>query len=165
MRSVASLVSLAMLVVALTSGCTQAPAPAPAVDQAAIGAAIDSINTAYAAAVAARDTSIIVTFYADDGRLLPPNMPKAEGMEALRAAWAGFLATPGLELTSTSNTKLISEAGDMVVDIGSYVFKFTDPSGKPQTDQGKYATVFKKVNGEWKIVVDMFNSDIPLPGM
>ena len=164
MRSIASFASLVALALTLVAGCTQAP-PTPAVDQAAIGAAIDGINTAYAAGVAARDTNAMVGFYADDGRVMAPNMPKAEGKEAIRAAWAGFLAMPGLDLTSTSSTKLISEAGDMVVDVGSYVFKFTDPSGKTQVDTGKYATVFKKVNGEWKIVVDMFNSDIPIPGM
>lgn len=164
MRYVAATASLALLSLALMTGCTTAP-PAPAVDQAAISAAIDSLNTAYSGGVAARDTSAMVAFYADDGRVMAPNMPKAEGREAIRAAWAGFFSTPGLELTPTSNTKIVSEAGDMVVDIGSYVFKFTDPSGKAQADTGKYATVFKKVNGEWKIVVDMFNSDMPVPGM
>jgi ketosteroid isomerase-like protein len=53
----------------------------------------------------------------------------------------------------------------MVVELGSYVMKYQDPSGKSQTDNGKYATVYKMVNGEWKIVVDTFNSDIPIPGM
>src|SRR5262245_22321330 len=112
MRSFASPWSAAFVLVALMAGCTQAPPASPPVDQAATGAAIDSINTAYMAAVAARDSNIIVTLYADDGRLMAPNMPKAEGKDALRAAWVGFLSMPGIELTTTSNAKLISGAGE-----------------------------------------------------
>jgi ketosteroid isomerase-like protein len=37
---------------------------------------------------------------------------------------------------------------------------------KPITDHGKYLTVFKKQpDGSWKMVADMINSDLPLPGV
>jgi ketosteroid isomerase-like protein len=68
-------------------------------------------------------------------------------------------------LSTTSTAKMIAEAGDMAVDVGTYTFNGTDPKGKPMTDNGKYTTVFKKVNGEWKIAVDMFSSNVPVPGM
>lgn len=70
---------------------------------------------------------------------------------------------PGFDLRPVSNTKIISEAGDLVVDLGTYEFSGTDPKGKPMHDTGKYVTAIKKVNGEWKIVVDTFNSDTPMP--
>jgi ketosteroid isomerase-like protein len=165
MRSSTARWSLPILLVALMGGCTSAPPATPAVDQAAIGAAIDGITPAFMAAVAARDTNAIVNMYADDAHLLPPNAPRADGKDAIRQSWADFMRMPGVELTATANTKMISEAGDMVVELGSYVMKYQDPSGKSQTDNGKYATVYKMVNGEWKIVVDTFNSDIPIPGM
>ena len=153
-----------ILLAALMSGCTSAPPATPPVDQAAIGAAIDAITPAFFAAVAARDSNGVANMYSDDAHLLVPNMPRADGKEAIRQAWIGFMATPGMELTGASNTKLISEAGDMVVELGTYVFKFQDKTGMAQTDNGKYVTVYKKVNGEWKIVVDTFNSDMPIPG-
>jgi ketosteroid isomerase-like protein len=165
MRSSAARWSLPILLAALVSGCTSAPPAPPAVDQAAIGVAIDGITPAFTAAIAARDTNAIVNMYADDAHFLAPNAPRADGKDAIRQAWVGFLSTPGMELTPISNTKMISEAGDMVVELGSYVFKWQDPSGKTMSDAGKYATVYKLVNGEWKIVVDTFNSDMPIPGM
>jgi uncharacterized protein (TIGR02246 family) len=165
MRSSAARWSLPILLVAVMSGCAGAPPPPPAVDQAAIGAAIDSITHAFGAALAARDTSALAAMYADDAHLLAPNMARVDGRDGIRSAWAGFVSMPGMELVPTTNTKIISEAGDMVVELGSYTFKFQDPTGNTQTDVGKYATVHKKVNGEWKIVVDTFNSDMPIPGM
>jgi ketosteroid isomerase-like protein len=39
-----------------------------------------------------------------------------------------------------------------------------DPDGKPMKDRGKFIEVWKKqADGKWKVVADMFNSDIPLP--
>jgi ketosteroid isomerase-like protein len=165
MRSSAARWSLPILLVALMGGCTSAPPATPAVDQAAISAAIDSVTSAFAAAVAARDTNAVAAFYTDDARLMPPNAPRADGKDAIRSAWAGFMTIPGMELVPTPTEKLISEAGDLVVEIGTYTFKFQDPTGKTQTDMGKYVTVHQRVNGELKIVVDTFNSDIPVPGM
>jgi len=164
MRSFASAWSVAFVLVALMAGCTQAPPATPPVDQAAIGAAIDAISPAFFAAVAARDSMTLGNMYADDAHLLAPNMPRTDGKDAIRHAWVDFMATPGMELTGTANTKLISEAGDMVVELGTYLFKWQDKGGKAQADTGKYVTVYKKVNGEWKIVVDTFNSDVPMPG-
>ena len=137
----------------------------PTVDTAAITASIDSLNKGWQAAVAARDTDAVVAFYAADGRLMPAGMPRAEGHDAIRAAWAGFLQTPGLELTITESQPMISEAGDMVVDVGAYSMKMNDAKGKPVVDVGKYVTVFKKTDSGWKIVVDTFNSDQTPPGM
>jgi uncharacterized protein (TIGR02246 family) len=154
-----------LAVVALIGCAGMTQKAAPPVDQAAIGAAIDSINAAYLAGITARDTTALVNLYAEDGRMMAPNAPAAEGKDALHKAWAGFLSIPGITLSTTSTTKMIAEAGDMAVDIGTYTFNGTDPKGKPMTDSGKYTTVFKKVNGEWKIVVDMFNSNTPVPGM
>jgi uncharacterized protein (TIGR02246 family) len=148
-------------------GCaTQAPAPKPAaVDTAAMGASLDSLNKAFIAAVAARDTEAVVGLYADDAHLMPPNMPRADGHDAIRGVWVGFFKTPGLELNLTASQPMFAEAGDMIVDIGGYSMKSMDKKGKPMEDVGKYVTIFKKVDGNWKIAVDTFNSDKPAPGM
>jgi len=40
----------------------------------------------------------------------------------------------------------------------------TDQKGNPATEKGKYLTVWKKqADGSWKVIEDMFNSDLP-PG-
>jgi uncharacterized protein (TIGR02246 family) len=160
---IARWVFLLMLAV-LIGACAGQPKTA-AVDTAAVTASLDSLNTAFVAAVAARDTNAVVSFYAPDAQLLPPAAPRADGHDAIRAAWVGFLQTPGLELQLTSVRPIVAEAGDIVIDVVSYAMKFTDAKCKPMEDVGKYVTVVKKVGGEWKLVVDMFNSDKPATGM
>jgi ketosteroid isomerase-like protein len=147
------------------SGCAGAPQTPPAVDQAAIATQIQGRTAAFAAGLAARDTNAIGNMYADDAHLLAPNAPRTDGKEAIRQVWAGFMRMPGMELVPTTGPTMVSEAGDMVVELGTYTFKALDAGGKPMTDNGKYVTVYKKVNGEWKIVVDTWNSDVPFPSM
>jgi uncharacterized protein (TIGR02246 family) len=161
-QSFASRWTLAIVLVAMAGGCTstQPPAKAP-VDQAAISAAIDSVNTMWTGAVAAKDSNAVASLYAEDAHLLPVNATRIDGREGIRQMWAGMFAMPGFDLRPVSNTKIISEAGDLVVDLGTYEFSGTDPKGKPMHETGKYVTALKKVNGEWKIVVDTFNGDGP----
>ncbi len=166
MRNVIARWTLASLLLALVGACaTQRPAEAPAVDTAAITATLDSLNQAFVAAVAARDTDAVVGMYADDAQVLPAGMPRADGRDAIRKVWVGMLQTPGLELNITSSKPMITEAGDMVIDVGGYSMKMKDKKGKPMEDVGKYVAIFKKVDGAWKIVVDTFNSDRESPGM
>jgi uncharacterized protein (TIGR02246 family) len=158
MRKSIAFLLLAAAPLALTAGCARQPA-APPVDTAAITGALDSLNQALHVAVAARDTDAVVSMYTDDARFLPAGMPLVEGREGIRAAWVGFLSTPGLDLSATSGNPIITEAGDMVIDVGGYSMKFTGPKGEAMEDVGKYVTVYRKVDGQWKIVVDIFNSD------
>ena len=49
--------------------------------------------------------------------------------------------------------------------LGNYEMSFNDPAGKPVNDKGKYVSIWaKQPDGKWKVVVDMFNSDLPAPG-
>jgi uncharacterized protein (TIGR02246 family) len=154
-----------LLMLAVMIGACAGQPKAPVVDTVATTAAIDSLNNAFVAAVTARDTSAVVNFYASDAQLLPPGSPRVEGHVAIRAFWAGFLQMPGLEFQLTSIRPIIAEAGDVAIDVGSHAMKFTDAKGKPMEDVGKYVAVLKKVGGEWKIVIDTFNSDRSSPGM
>ena len=152
-------------VIVLAGGCSSPKSSAPAADTAAISATTDSLNAAFLAAITAKDTTALANFYAEDTRVMPPNAPVASGRDAARHTWAEFLGSPGLEFTFASTQKMIAQAGDLVVDIGTYDFKAAPPKGKPIHDVGKYVTIFKKTNGEWKIVVDMFSSDLPPQAM
>ena len=152
-----------LLLVSLVAGC--APPAAPPVDTAAIKAEIVKTDEGFMAAVAARDTAALRNFYAEDAHLLAPNMPRADGIDAVMAGWREFLATPGLELTGQCQDVIVSQAGDMAIDLGTYRMKMTGPTGAPIEDHGKYVTVFKKTDAGWKSIVDTYNSDVPLPGM
>lgn len=150
-----------MVVIGGCSGMSQKSETSalPAADPAPAMAAADSLNQVYLRAVAARDSNTIIAMYADDAYLMPQGMPTMNGRSAIHTGWSGFLATPGLDLKFQSTKKMVSEAADMVVDVGTYQQKMQDAKGKTVEDNGKYVTVFKKTASGWKIVVDTFNSD------
>ena len=156
---------LPLVLVSLAVGCASQPPAAPPVDTAAIRAEIVRIDEAFSAAIAARDTVALRNYYADDARLLAPNAPRADGIEAVMAGWREFLATPGLELTAECKDVIVSQAGDLAIDIGTYRMKTSGAGGAPVEDVGKYLTVFRKTDAGWKSIVDTYNSDAPLPGM
>src|SRR5439155_21680757 len=103
-------------------------------------AAIDSLEIAFGAAVAARDSNAIAGFYAVDGRLLPPGLPRADSLQAIRRVWSQFLATPELTLNLQSNEVIPSEKGDLAIALGTY--RTTARVGKKETQEiGKYVTI------------------------
>ena len=113
--------------------------------------------------VKAKDAAGIAQFYADDGAVMPPNMPIGKGRPAIQKVWADMMATPGFDLTFTPEEIVISSSGDMALDRGTYRLTVS-PAGTPQTDTGKYVVVWRKIGGEWKAAADIFNSDLSAAG-
>ncbi|HEU4830468.1 MAG TPA: DUF4440 domain-containing protein [Gemmatimonadales bacterium] len=146
--------------IACSSATTTAgtPATSRAGDEAAIRALDDSI----VAAMQARDAAAVSAYYAPDAQLLPPNRRSAMGPQAIRAAWAGDFSLPNIDLTFEPRRIDVAASGDLASDIGTYRVSLDGPAG-PVSDTGKYVVVWRKVNGEWKIAADMWNSDLPLP--
>jgi ketosteroid isomerase-like protein len=69
---------------------------------------------------------------------------------------------PGFSLSWEPTTASASKAGDLGYTSGTYQFSMTGPDGKPIPDKGKYVVVWKKdASGKWKVVADIFNSDLP----
>ena len=153
-----SLITVVLAVLLGSCAATQKPV----VDAAAIKTQITDVNQKFLAAVTAKDIDAVVNTYSSDAHVMPANMARADGHDAIRTTWGEFLKTPGLNLAFTSSDITVSEAGDMAIDIGAFEMTSTGPKGEPMKDVGKYVTIFKKVGEEWKIAVDTFNSDSPL---
>ena len=161
MRSCSAGVLLSLLlVVALGGGCAGGGAAPP--NTAAIAAEVGRFIAAHNAAIAARDTNAVADLYTEDAVVLPAGAVRVDGRAAIRAMWARSLRAPGLEMKLKSQRQVVSAGGDLVTDIGTYTFRMEGPGGQPLSDVGKYVTVMKKVNGHWKMVVDIWNSD-PVP--
>jgi len=156
---------LLTIAIGALSACAQTPPPpppAPRVDVAADEAKLradlskwfDDYNAGNADAVAAQ--------YADDGVLMPPNVPASTG----RAAIAAFLAkdtantkAAGLALKNTAVTA-VGVTGDLAWMSGT--FAVVDVKGAP-IDTGKYLSVHRRSSGGWLYVRDIWNSDNPAP--
>jgi ketosteroid isomerase-like protein len=101
--------------------------------------------------VRSKDAAAIAQFYSEDGAVMPPNMPLAQGREAIQRTWQAMLQGPG-DLTFQTEQLVFSSSGDMALDRGTY--RFGD-------DVGKYVVVWRKIDGDWKAAADIFNSDKP----
>ena len=158
-------VAVLFLLMVVTPACQQQPAPPPdtrAADESAIRAA----ETEWSNRASAKDLEGILSNYAEDASMLPPNAPIATGKEAIRKAWSEMLALPGMALSWQTIKVEVARSGDLAYTHGSYEMSVNDAKGKPVKDLGKYATVWKKqADGSWKAVADIFNSDQPPPKM
>lgn len=111
---------------------------------------------------AAKDLEKSVAFCADDASVLAPNTPIATGKEAISQLFSGFFALPGFNIIWHPQRTEVARSGELGYTSGTYQMTFSDPSGKPISDTGKYVTVWKKQSeGGWKVLLDIFNSDLP----
>lgn len=127
-------------------------------------AAIRSADQSGLKAAQAKDVDGATANYSSDASWLPPNSEIVQGKDAIRAAWAKMLATPGLTINWQITKLVVSPSGDMAYTLYSYVMTMAGPNGTPVQDRGKDMAVWeKKSNGTWQMVADTFNSDLPIP--
>lgn len=155
----ASLIRCAVALLLLSFGAIQSTAqkkrPTPA----------DAIRTAdeqWERVFSAKDIERSVAFCDDKGSVLAPNFPIANGREAIKQLFSGYFALPNLKIGWRATRVEAARSGDIGYSSGAYQMSFNDPSGKQVNDRGKYVTVWKKqADGSWKVLLDIFNSDLP----
>src|SRR5260370_529875 len=149
-------VCLALLLFA--SACNrQTPADTRAADE----RAIRDLDAQWSKTAAANDLEGTLSYYSDDALLLPPDAPMATDKQAIRASWASILG-PDTSVSWRVNKVEVSRSGDLAYLVGAYTVSLKDPQGKPLTEHGKLVEVWKKqADGNWKAVVDTYNSDLP----
>ncbi len=137
---------------------------APADESAAAVAAIRAADAAWSQAFSSRDTNAAVAAVESTGSVAAPNAPIATGPQAIRALFEGIYALPAMTIHWDPTVVQAARSGDLGYTLGTYELSFNDSKGKPVSDKGKYVTVWRKqADGTWKVVVDEFNSDQPLP--
>jgi ketosteroid isomerase-like protein len=120
--------------------------------------AIRDADEQWSKVAGAKDVDKTVSYYADDAVVLPPNQPMVTSKDGIRNLWKGFLDS--LTDISWKTTRVeTSNSGNMGYLIGTYAMTTKDGT----KDTGKYCEVWKKrADGKWKVVVDMFSSDLPV---
>jgi uncharacterized protein (TIGR02246 family) len=145
MRTV--LLALAAVIIAM-------PATALAQDTGYKKADFAKLTAKWAKAYNAGDAAGIAALYAEDASLLPPNSAPVEGRAKIEAFWAEAVAAGGsTELTIHE----VFSMGETAVEVGMYSGTAADGS---HSDHGHYMVVYKQVDGEWKMIRDMWNSDM-----
>ncbi len=125
-----------------------------------VKAAIDASNKKFGAAVAAGNAAGVAALYTDDAMVLPPNGESVRGRPAIEKLFQGLIAAGIKQATLTAQE--VEGHGDTATEVGAYSVK--DAAGT-ELDRGKYVVVWKRVKGEWKLHRDIWNSNMPMPGM
>lgn len=136
-----------------------AASPASAADEEAIRRQV----ARWLELIKSKDAAAIAQLYTEEGAVMPPNATIGKGRTAIQQTWTSMMNTPGFDLTIVPEQIIVSGSADMALDRGTYRLAIA-PSGKVQSDTGKYVVVWRKVGGEWKAAADIFNSDLPAAG-
>jgi ketosteroid isomerase-like protein len=124
-------------------------------------AAIRGSDSAFVAAVNAKDWTKASAYFTDDGMMLAPYGPTVSGRAEIEKWMAAY--PPFANFTAASDE--IEGHGDLAYNRGHYALDFTG-GPVPMRDQGKYIAIFRKqADGTWKATRDIFNSDLMPPGM
>src|SRR5687768_9887235 len=160
--------------VGIALACQQEPATEqasetdPAIDAAAVTEVIAAKDRVFAEAMVAGDVETVASQYADDAILLPPGGPRVEGAAAIRETFTGWIQEGGTpaSMTLTSDDVTVTAAGDYAHAIGTWSMAGGQaPDGSEWSDKGKFVAVWKNIDGDWKMVADIWNSDNPPMGM
>ena len=132
--------------------CVTAACAPQAADQ---SAELAALTGRWADALNAGDLDGMVALYSDDCVLMPPNTEMVTGPEGAKTVFAGLVDAG---LTGGLDTIATAAAGNVGFHTGTYWLKAPDGT---TVDRGKYSESWRKIDGEWKIVNDIWNSDWP----
>ncbi len=154
--------AVSLLVVAITGlalGCQQPAPDTRAEDEQAIR---DAEDVQMLEAARAKDVERLMSFYAEDAVGFPPHAPMTRGKEAWAPTWSEIVEYPSFTWQTTKVE--VSRSGDLAYSFGTFEATISGPEGEPLDDHGKWVVVWKKQpNGSWKHIIDIYNSDLPLP--
>lgn len=143
---------------ALLAAC----ATAPKVNLQTEEQAIRDLDRRWVEAMQAKDVNTVVGFYAPDAYAAMPNMPGMVGHAALRSAFAEMVKMPNLAISATPTRITVAKSGELATDVGTFRFAYDGPNGRVE-DEGSYSTVWRKIDGQWKVTSDLSVSAKPLP--
>jgi len=152
------------------SACSQASQETPAAsanaspsasDQTEARRQIEAAAIGIWQAVARGDSAAILAEYADDALILGSGAPMLQGKPAVAKFLQGLFGGNTLRDVKGNVTDIMI-SGDLAVETGTYSMTVIPKNGTAVADNGKYIHVWKKsVDGSWKVVRYVPNSDIP----
>jgi ketosteroid isomerase-like protein len=153
MRTDAAVVALVAVV--LSMACAAPPAGTDPVER----DRLDQRQREFFAAMAAKDADTVAELFSEAAVLHIANMPPIEGRPAIRRFYGnmfGFLSAS----TATPETLHVSAGGDLAYGVGSTSNEFRGPEGVVEYT-GKYFLVWRKLAGDWMIVLYGVSSNQP----
>lgn len=141
-------------------GCTQSPR----IDTHAEQDAVRSVDAQWASAIRAKEVDKIMGFFAPDAVAIDANVPLRTDHQSIRKAYETWLADNAVSssFASTLDAAEVSSSGDLAYTRGINRWSETTPEGRVK-HVAKFVTIYRKIGGTWKAVVDIGAADTPLP--
>ena len=136
----------------------------PKVDIVAEAEAIRYIENQWLLALQNKDTDKVVSLYSPEGVVMKPNDAIYVGLQRIREqVESDFADTAILWNTTSSNIDIIevSASGDIAYARGINRGKMKTQAGIVEISD-KWIDMYKKIDGQWKCIVGIWNSDNPL---
>ena len=109
----------------------------------------------------ARDVDKLMTLFSEDGRVLAPFRSMNEGKSGLRHIFSTSFAQydpKNLNLV----TVFVEVCGHLAFGYGTYQMNIKLPDGTRMDDRGKWVASLRRVGATWKMVLQTWNSDLPM---
>ena len=149
-----SLVAAAALVLA---GCNSGPK----VDLAAEEKAVRDVSMHWLDLAKSKDAAGQAALFAAEGIAYREHVEPIVGPAAIQAYVTDDNAkNPKGEISWTTTAVTVAAAGELAVETGTYHLTGGGANGTAE-DKGTYITVYKKLNGAWKVTADIGSSSMP----
>jgi len=135
--------------------------PAPGAEETPDQAAIRALDAEMVAALNARDLDHYMSCLAEDATWMPPSGPAVAGKPAIRDLVSELLEIPDFTVAHHPIAIEVARSGDLAFLSYAYEFTVTDSAGTAVTETGKDISIFRKVDGAWKLFIDIWNADSP----
>ncbi len=139
---------MTLVFVLLAAGCTQGP-------QTDLEG-LNGMRDAWQSALDAKDPAAIAAINTEDVAYLPPNSETMSGRAATEAYWTETVAS-GIDF-EIKDTEVYAQ-GDLGCTVGTYAA--TDAGGAT-IDEGKYAHIWRNVDGKWQLHRAVVSVKLPL---
>ncbi len=120
-------------------------------DEQKIRAAAKAFSTSYLK----QDYEAIAKSYTKNAKIFPNNAPIIKGYEAIKKRWSESSGYTPLEHEIIPEEIVIQ--GNTAHDYGIYKGKNKKDDGTEISYKGKYVVIWKKVNNQWKMYLDIWN--------
>ena len=146
----------------LVAACSQpAPVPPQKPDLASEEKAIRDMDARWLKATQARDAAGEAAVFAIDGVAYREHIDPLLGPGAFQEYTTKFQTdNPKANVTWSTDAIRIAESGDLAIQTGEYHLTGLGPKAERE-DKGRFVTVWKKVNGEWKVAHDIGSTTMP----
>jgi uncharacterized protein (TIGR02246 family) len=151
----AACVTLSLASVACTTGT------ASAVDLVAEEQLIRGVSMQWLEYERAKNAAAIAGLFAEDGTLFRENQEPVVGAAAIVAYIEDdYAKNPSQVVSWTTDRVEVAGSGDVAAEYGTWNTTNGGQAGN-ESDNGKYITTYRKINGTWKVVGDISLSTKP----